>query len=234
MAISQAAASSSLRSALSAKVVVLYRQICRDIPRFFIMCVRRARAPGLTLWLHGLTPCPPPLPPLLPSSPNRYGVEGYSHADARRLILLNHFRKNSAVTDPRLIEMLLERARQEVEETNQQWKQKPHIMALLEPEVEAVDPWDPEEFRRLCVGRELETRCAQARAHTLASRTPRTPHPPARAHSLAGWRRPPPAWTRWCGRTTTLQCTRSAWRGWRRASSGSSQRSGRRSARWRR
>ena len=57
------------------------------------------------------------------------------------------------MSDPRLIEMLLERARQEIEETNQQWKQKPHIMALLEPEVEAADPWDPEEFRRLCVAR---------------------------------------------------------------------------------
>ncbi len=78
-------------------------------------------------------------------------MEGYSHADARRLILLNHFRKNANVTDPRLIEMMLEHARMEMEETNQQWKQKPHIMALLEPEVEAVDPWEPEEFRRLCV-----------------------------------------------------------------------------------
>ena len=81
----------------------------------------------------------------------RYGVEGYSSADARRLVLLNHFRKNAGVTDPRVIELLLDNARMEIEETMQQWKQKPHIMALLEPEVQPVDPWEPEEYQRLCV-----------------------------------------------------------------------------------
>ncbi len=84
-------------------------------------------------------------------------------ADARHLVLLNHFRKNANVTDPRLIEMLLEKARMEIEETTQQWKQKPHIMALLEPEVEAADPWDPEEFVRLCVIREGKRRAAAER-----------------------------------------------------------------------
>ena len=89
-------------------------------------------------------------------------------ADARHLVLLNHFRKNANVTDPRLIEMLLEKARMEIEETTQQWKQKPHIMALLEPEVEAADPWDPEEFVRLCV-RERAGRKRAARAFALHS-----------------------------------------------------------------
>jgi len=83
--------------------------------------------------------------------PNRYGVEGYSSADARRLVLLNHFRKNAGVTDPRVIELMLDNGRMEIEETMQQWKQKPHIMALLEPEVQPVDPWEPEEYQRLCV-----------------------------------------------------------------------------------
>ena len=44
MAVSRAAASASLRSALSARVVSLYRQICRDIPRIMIMCVDHSLA----------------------------------------------------------------------------------------------------------------------------------------------------------------------------------------------
>jgi len=67
------------------------------------------------------------------------------------LILLNCFRKNAGVTDPRVIELLLDNGRMEIEETMQQWKQKPHIMAILEPEIEPVDPWEPEEFQKLCV-----------------------------------------------------------------------------------
>lgn len=109
----------------------------------------------LTSGVPLLPPAPPPLTSPLSllclAFPNRYGVEGYSSADARRLVLLNHFRKNAGVTDPRVIELMLDNARMEIEETMQQWKQKPHIMALLEPEVQPVDPWEPEEYQRLCV-----------------------------------------------------------------------------------
>ena len=105
-------------------------------------------------------------------------MEGYSHADARRLILLNQFRKNGSVSDPRLIEMLLDHARMEIEETLQQWKQKPHIMALLEPEIEAADPWGPEEFRRLCVPSPRRPGRARARSCGCARTLPSShPHP---------------------------------------------------------
>jgi|APCry1669189665_1035243.scaffolds.fasta_scaffold72504_1 NADH dehydrogenase (ubiquinone) 1 alpha subcomplex subunit 6 len=41
-----------------------------------------------------------------------------------RHMLLLQFRKNSEVTDPRIIELLLQRAEMELEETREQWKQR--------------------------------------------------------------------------------------------------------------
>lgn len=73
-------------------------------------------------------------------------------SEARHMLLL-HYRKASAAVpnDPRIVEMLLERARQEYEETMQQWKQKGHLMAILQPELAAPDVWtDEEEFFRRC------------------------------------------------------------------------------------
>lgn len=69
-------------------------------------------------------------------------------AEARHMVLL-HFRKNSHITDPRIMEMFLARAEMEYEETINQWKQKGHLMAILQPEASAPDPWyDEEEFFR--------------------------------------------------------------------------------------
>ena len=71
-------------------------------------------------------------------------------AEARHMLML-HFRKSgaSAPNDPRITEMMLEKARQEFEETMQQWKQKGHLMAILQPELAAPDCWtDDEEFFR--------------------------------------------------------------------------------------
>ncbi len=72
-------------------------------------------------------------------------------AEARHMILL-HYRKNMHVTDPRILEMFLAKAEMEFEETMNQWKQKGHLMQILQPEAAAPDAWyDEEEFFRRCV-----------------------------------------------------------------------------------
>ena len=79
-----------------------------------------------------------------------YGLE-HTVAESRHMVLL-HFRKNAGVTDPRIVELLLARADMEVQETMQQWKQKPHVMALLQPETATPNVWlDAEEMTRQCV-----------------------------------------------------------------------------------
>lgn len=52
--------------------------------------------------------------------------------DARHMILL-HFRRQGHVRDPRVIEMLIAKGYMELEETRKQWKQKGHILDLLDP-----------------------------------------------------------------------------------------------------
>ena len=98
-----ARATTDARGVLSRRVVQMYRQMCRDVPKVLVM----------------------------------YGLE-QTVAEARHMLLL-HFRKNAAVTDPRIVELMLARAQMEVEETMQQWKQKPHLMAILQPEAKMPD-----------------------------------------------------------------------------------------------
>ena len=76
-----------------------------------------------------------------------YLLEG-TPADLRRSTLLQ-FRKNSAVTDPRVVSRLLAAAEMEFEETRNQWKQRGHLMNLLDPETPPPDPMlHAEEFFR--------------------------------------------------------------------------------------
>jgi hypothetical protein len=77
-----------------------------------------------------------------------YNLEN-TPAEIRHMVML-HFRKNNHVTDPRIVELFLQRAKMEHEETMNQWKQRGHILELLQPELSAPDPWVDEEeyFRR--------------------------------------------------------------------------------------
>jgi NADH dehydrogenase (ubiquinone) 1 alpha subcomplex subunit 6 len=76
-----------------------------------------------------------------------YGLE--SSEREIRAMALSQFRKQAAVTEPRIIESLLARGAMEREETINQWKQKGHLLALLHPEAAPADPWlDEEEFFR--------------------------------------------------------------------------------------
>ena len=69
----------------------------------------------------------------VPSLLAMYKIEGYSPSEARHMVLLNQFRSKASVTDPRMIERLLVKAKQEMEEVNQTWKQKAHIRHMLAP-----------------------------------------------------------------------------------------------------
>jgi hypothetical protein len=81
-----------------------------------------------------------------------YQLEG-TPADLRRMTLMQ-FRKHAAVTDPRVVDIMLAKAEMEFEETIEQWKQRGHLMQLLDPELPAPDPLlDSEElFRRFIDG----------------------------------------------------------------------------------
>lgn len=52
-------------------------------------------------------------------------------SDARKAIQ-NLFRQHAHVKDPRAIDMLVTKAHMEMEETLMQWKQKTHLLTLLE------------------------------------------------------------------------------------------------------
>lgn len=69
-----------------------------------------------------------------------YNLENQTVSEARHMLLLQ-FRKQSHVTDPRLIEILLANAKMEYEETMQQWKQKAHVQEFFEPMLAAPDMW---------------------------------------------------------------------------------------------
>ena len=76
-----------------------------------------------------------------------YGLE-HTAPEVRQKVLLQ-FRKHSHVTEPRIIESLLARGAMEREETINQWKQKGHLLAILEPESGSTDAWlDEDEFFR--------------------------------------------------------------------------------------
>ncbi|DAZ96790.1 TPA: hypothetical protein N0F65_005788 [Lagenidium giganteum] len=49
-----------------------------------------------------------------------------------RLAIQALFRKNADVKDPRVVDMLITKANMELEETLMQWKQKVHLITLLE------------------------------------------------------------------------------------------------------
>lgn len=49
-----------------------------------------------------------------------------------RLAVQALFRKNADVKDPRVVDMLITKANMELEETLMQWKQKVHLLTLLE------------------------------------------------------------------------------------------------------
>lgn len=94
-----------------------------------------------------LRPPPPPDTSAAPRISKIYQLEG-TPADVRRSTLLQ-FRKNGAVTDPRVTARILAAAEMEFEETVNQWKQRGHLMNLLDPEVPPPDPMlDAEEFFR--------------------------------------------------------------------------------------
>ena len=62
---------------------------------------------------------------------------------------LLQFRRNAAVADPRIIDMILAKGEMEFEETLQQWKQRGHLLNLLNPELPEPDVLiDAEEFFR--------------------------------------------------------------------------------------
>lgn len=74
-----------------------------------------------------------------------FALEG-TPADLRYMVLLQ-FRKHGDVTDPRVITMLLAKAEMEFEETINQWKQRGHLMMLLDNELPPPQPMrDSEEF----------------------------------------------------------------------------------------
>jgi len=76
-----------------------------------------------------------------------YGLE-HSAPEVRRAVLLQ-FRKHAHVTEPRILESLLARAAMEREETVNQWKQKGHLLAILQPDETPADAWlDEDEFFR--------------------------------------------------------------------------------------
>ena len=137
-----------------------------------------------------------------------YQVEGFTVADARRAVLLNHFRSKAKIADPRMIERLLAKARQEVEEVLQQWKQKGHIQLLLAPPADgfAEDPMllDGDEFHKLCARPRARAagragagngprgggaRAAHAYRTPLSTPDPPPPPPPglSRARSTRTW-----------------------------------------------
>ncbi|KDO29249.1 hypothetical protein SPRG_19915 [Saprolegnia parasitica CBS 223.65] len=49
-----------------------------------------------------------------------------------RLAVQAFFRKNAEIKDPRVIDMLISKANMELEETLMQWKQKSHLLTLLD------------------------------------------------------------------------------------------------------
>ena len=86
-----------------------------------------------------------------------YLLEG-TPADLRRSTLLQ-FRKHGGVGDPVVVDQLLAKAEMDFEETVQQWKQRGHLLNLLEPDVPAPDPMlDAEEFFRRFLDGSLTSR----------------------------------------------------------------------------
>ncbi len=62
----------------------------------------------------------------------------YTAHDMRHIIALL-FKKNAHVRDPRLIDLLISKGEMEMEETLMQWKQRPHVLAMLQLDGKALD-----------------------------------------------------------------------------------------------
>ncbi|TMW60800.1 hypothetical protein Poli38472_000842 [Pythium oligandrum] len=82
----------------------------------------RAGSPGVTLYRY--------ITKQVPRVLTLYDIP-MEPAEAR-LSIQALFRKHADVKDPRVVDMLIKKANMELEETLMQWKQKVHLMTLLE------------------------------------------------------------------------------------------------------
>mmetsp|Transcript_87465 Transcript_87465/g.243585 ORF Transcript_87465/g.243585 Transcript_87465/m.243585 type:complete len:132 (+) Transcript_87465:101-496(+) len=82
----------------------------------------------------------------------------YTPAEVRHLVAL-HFKQNAGVRDPRVVQMLAAKGEMELIETENQWKQRPHLISLLQPTImrkaaaSELEPVDEDDFlERFCEG----------------------------------------------------------------------------------
>ena len=142
--------------------------------------------------------CFPPLPEnsAAPAISKMYLLEG-TPADLRRMTLLQ-FRRNKELVEPRIIDMVLAKGEMEFEETLNQWKQRGHLLNLLNPEVPPPDALlDAEEFFRRFLNGSLTSKdvwkdwdaTEQARILKAVAADPETGDSRVSPEDLAKWSR---------------------------------------------